>query len=45
MIAFGGSAKREATRIERAIDTSTVQKPAPTAAPAAAPKSAGMPSP
>ena len=29
MIAFGGSAKREATRIERAIDTSTVHAPAP----------------
>jgi len=43
MIAFGGSAKREATRIERAIDTSTVHAPA--AAPAAAPKSAGTPSP
>jgi hypothetical protein len=45
MIAFGGSAKREATRIERAIDTSTVHAPVPAAAPAAAPKSAGAPSP
>jgi hypothetical protein len=29
MIAFGGSAKRETKRIERAIDTSTVHVPAP----------------
>jgi hypothetical protein len=41
MIAFGGSAKREATRIERAIDTSAAHAPSPTPAP----KSTGTPSP
>jgi hypothetical protein len=43
MIAFGGSAKREVQRIERAIDASTVHAPAP--ADAAGSKPAGTPAP
>ena len=43
MIAFGGSAQREAKRIERAIETSTVHVPAPVVG--GTPKSGGTPSP